>query len=137
MPEHDQTERNRTVIQRLYAAATAGDSAAIESLIDDSCVLTQSPGHPVPGTWTGREAMLQGMAQVFGVLRNTGITVHEIVADGPTRVIGLVDAHGTDTSGDAYEMPVAEIFEVADGKVTEIRPFYWDQIRLREITASN
>lgn len=62
--------------------------------------------------------------------------MHEIVSDGPTRVIGLVDAHGTDTRGDANEMPVAEIFEVADGKVTEVRPFYWDQSRLREITGT-
>jgi ketosteroid isomerase-like protein len=127
------TNDNRAIIQRLYGAADAGDTATIESLIDDNCTLMQADGHPVPGTWHGRDSMMQAMARVFAVLHNSGVTVHEIVADGPTRVVGLVDARGTDTNGEPYAMPIAECFRVENGKVTEIRPFYWDLVRLRRL----
>jgi hypothetical protein len=30
-------------------------------------------------------------------------------------------------------MPVAECFWIDDGKVTDIRPFYWDLVKLRRI----
>ena len=126
-------EQNRDVIRRLYAASNAGDNDTIDSLITDDVVLVQSGGHAVPGTWNGKPAMMQAMAEVFAALHNTGVDVHEIVADGPTRVIGLVDALGTDTDGNPYAMPIAETFKVRDGKVVEIRPFYWDQIELRRI----
>jgi ketosteroid isomerase-like protein len=63
----------------------------------------------------------------------TGISVREIVADGPHRVIGLVDAHGTAHDGTAWTMPVAECFWIDDGKITDIRPFYWDLVELRRI----
>jgi ketosteroid isomerase-like protein len=130
-------EQNRGVIRSLYDALNRGDSAAMAALIDDECVLTQSPGHPVAGVWAGRDAMTEGMGKVFAALHNTGATVHEIVADGPSRVIGLVDALGIDANGDPYATPVAECFEVHDGKVCDIRPFYWDQIRLREIARAS
>jgi ketosteroid isomerase-like protein len=136
MSEISTTEQNRDVIRRLYAAVQSGDGPAIAELIADDCVLSQSGGHPVPGTWNGREQMMQGMSQVFAAIHNTGVTVHEIVADGPSRVIGLVDALGRDARGETYEMPVAECFKLRDGKVIEIRPFYWDQLRLHAIASA-
>jgi ketosteroid isomerase-like protein len=98
----------------------------------DDYLLTQAEGHPVPGRWRGQDATAAA-ARVFEVCGTTGITIREIIADGPNRVIGLVDAHGTAANGRSWTMPVAECFWIVDGKVTEIRPFYWDLVKLREI----
>jgi hypothetical protein len=47
--------------------------------------------------------------------------------------LGLVDAHGTAHDGQPWTMPVAECFWIEDGKVTDIRPYYWDLVELRHI----
>jgi hypothetical protein len=85
----------------------------------------------VPGTWTGTDAT-EAAGRVFARFGTTGITVNEIIADGPNRVIGLVDAHGIAANGKRWTMPVAECFWVENSKVSEIRPFYWDLVALRQ-----
>jgi ketosteroid isomerase-like protein len=128
------TEANREVITRLYEAADAFDMDTIQSLFAERCVLIQAEGHPaVPGSHEGRDAVVATSARAFTEMRSTGVTVLEIVADGPHRVIGLVEAHGTDLTGEPYTMPVAECFLVEAGQVIEIRPYYWDLVALRRV----
>jgi uncharacterized protein len=123
----------REIIRKLYAAADAGDMAGVRSMLAEDITLQQADGHPYPGTWHGIDDVMAAMGEVFARLRLTGITVREIVGDGGERVVGLVDSHGTDARGNSYTMPVAEFFLVADGRVRDIRPFYWDTARLRQI----
>jgi ketosteroid isomerase-like protein len=132
----DVAERNRDLIREVYAAADASDFVKLPSLMADDYTLTQAEGHPVPGTWQGHEAT-DAAARVYAACGTTGVTVHEIVANGPNRVIGLVEAHGTDVHGQPWTMPIAECFWIEHGKVTEIRPFYWDIARLRQIAGVN
>src|ERR1044071_4620319 len=120
MSNNSVSDRNREVVKRLYDAGKAGDMEGIGALVSADVLLVQSPGHPVPGRWEGRQAMLDGAGKVFEALHSTGIDVKEIVADGPERVIGLVEALGEDSDGNSYRMPVAETFLVRDGKVVEI-----------------
>jgi uncharacterized protein len=126
------TQENKDLVREIYAIGDSGDLDKLKPLMDDNYVLTQADGHPVPGTWRGKDADA-AEARVFAACGTPGITVREIVADGPNRVIGLVDAHGTDVHGQPWTMPVAECFWVENGKVTDIRPFYWDLVRLRQI----
>jgi ketosteroid isomerase-like protein len=132
-------DRNREIVRKIYEIADRGAGTEHEQYMAEHgqfmsahYSLTQAPGHPVPGHWTGPHADA-AIARVFNVCGNTGITVREIVADGPHRVIGLVDAHGTAQDGTPWTMPVAECFWIEDGKVTDIRPFYWDLVELRRI----
>jgi ketosteroid isomerase-like protein len=130
-PSTDRPKRNKELIREVYAVGDSGDLSRLASLMADDYVLTQADGHPVPGTWKGKNATAAA-ARVFARCGTTGITVHELIADGPNRVIGLVDAHGIDPNGQPWTMPVAECFWVENGKVTDIRPFYWDLVTLRQ-----
>jgi ketosteroid isomerase-like protein len=126
------SDRNREIIRKVYNIADGGDMAELGQYMSGGYSLTQAPGHPVPGHWTGPDADA-AMARVFQACGTTGVTVREIIADGPHRVIGLVDAHGIAHDGKPWTMPVAECFWIEDGKVTDIRPFYWDLVELRRI----
>jgi ketosteroid isomerase-like protein len=133
------SDRNRHIVRKVYEIANRGAVAEHDWIkaehgryMAHGYRLTQAPGHPVPGHWTGPEADA-AIARVFQACGNTGITVREIVADGPHRVIGLVDAHGTAHDGTPWTMPVAECFWIEHDKVTDIRPFYWDLVELRRI----
>jgi hypothetical protein len=116
--------QNRELIRQAYELANAGELGQIASFYAEDYRLTQSPGHPVPGSWVGREATEAGI-RVFNVCGTNRVTIREIIADGPHRVIGIVDAHGTTPGGRDWAMPVSEHFWIEDGKITDIRPFYW------------
>ncbi|GAA1236384.1 nuclear transport factor 2 family protein [Pseudonocardia alaniniphila] len=127
------TERNRELIRQVYALAAAGDLEAVAPFHSDDYRLSQSPSHPVPGSWTGAAATDAGI-EIFRACGTSGVTVLEIVADGPHRVVAIVDAHGTaPVSGERWTMLVSEHFWIEDGRITEIRPFYWDPAGLRRI----
>lgn len=126
-------EANREVVQAIYDAAATGDFACVQSLLADDIVLLESDSHPTPGRSEGKPAVLAAMGRLVEVLRTTEVRVHEILADGPERVAALIDAIGTDSTGQPYSMPVVELFLVRDGQVVEIRPFYYDTVRLRAL----
>jgi ketosteroid isomerase-like protein len=134
---------DRAPVATIYAAAQTADLDAIASVLADDIVLYEPAHHPAvlanpsaePGVWRGHAAVMNGVAQVFGALRLTGVDLHRIMADGSGSVVGLLDLKGTDIHGRPYTMPMAEVFQVADGKVTEIRAFYWDIARLGELVS--
>ena len=124
------------MIEKVYAAAAAGDFAGIEALLADDVVLVQCDNHPTPGVCTGKPAVLARLGELFQALRTTGVEVREVVANGPHRVVGIMDALGTDVHGQPYSMPVAELFLVNDGEVTELRPDYHDLVKLRALVGA-
>jgi hypothetical protein len=63
----------------------------------------------------------------------TGVIVNEIIADGPHRVIAVIEAHGTAKDGTPWSMPAVECYWAEDGKITDIRPYYWDLVELRRV----
>jgi ketosteroid isomerase-like protein len=129
------SEENRKLIGDLYQFAGTGDYVRLAELMAPDYALIQSPAHPIAGTWIGPEATAAAgrFSQALGI---TGITVHTIATGGPHRVMSLVDLHGTDGDGRPWTMPLVECFRIENGKVTEVRPFYWDQKELDRILAS-
>ena len=79
--------------------------------------------------WRGRDEAVAGVTDVFTALRLRGVDLHRIVVDGD-RAVGLLDVLGVDHEGNPYSMPMAEVFTLHDGKVTEIRAFYFDTVEL-------
>jgi ketosteroid isomerase-like protein len=126
---------NRQLISDLYEFAGKGDFARVGELMAADYALVQSSAHPMAGTWKGAAATAAAgqFSQALGI---SGITVHDIAADGPHRVMSLVDLVGTDGSGRPWTMPLVECFWIENKKIAEVRPFYWDQPELARILAS-
>ncbi|EQB15931.1 hypothetical protein RLDS_09445 [Sphingobium lactosutens DS20] len=133
--ELDVTQRNRDHVRWIYECVNNGDFAGLAATRRPDYRLMQAPGHPAAGTWIGEEATAVG-GRGFAALGTSSITVHEIVADGPHRVIGLIDLHGTDGDGNPWTMPVAECWWFEDGLMAEVRPFYWNMIEVQRIVGS-
>ncbi|WP_422268638.1 nuclear transport factor 2 family protein [Mycobacterium sp.] len=127
-------------MQTIYDAAGIGDLAAIERVLADDVVLYEPVHHPAvlaqarprPGVWRGRDEVIRGVAEVFSALRLTGVDLETLVVDGD-RVVGLLDVKDNDVAAKPYSMPLAEVFRVTDGKVTEIRAFYFDISQLGQL----
>lgn len=131
---------NRAVVQTIYDAADTGDMAAIERVLADDVVLYEPPHHPAvlvddrptPGVWRGRDEVISGVGKVFAAIRLTGVRLNHMPVDGEW-VVGLADFSGTDVQGAPFTMPLAEVFRVVDGKVVEIRVFYFDITQLGKL----
>ena len=116
------TEQNRAVIEALYAAAKAGDAQAMFAHFADDIVVHEPPFLPFGKVYRGKEEFLQLFAVIVEYLDVSQVTVHHIVADGEY-VIGCLGMPDRRT-GDFTEM--LEQFKLRDGKVVDIKLFYYD-----------
>jgi ketosteroid isomerase-like protein len=115
-----QSSNNEALINKLYAAAGAGDWAQVETLITPDFRFVESDGLPMGGTYRGiREyrALFESVMQGAGRIEMdfTAMTSSE------THVIVLLTLHFLDHDVHA---PVAEAFRISDGRVAEIVPYY-------------
>jgi ketosteroid isomerase-like protein len=128
-----QAELNKDVVQRHFDAAISGDRVTANALNADDYLSQLTYGHPDGGTFQGLAEVGSARARMISLLGITGIKLKEIIADGPVRVVALVDAEGTDESGEPWFMPCVELIQVVDGKIAEVRMFYQDTVRLLEL----
>lgn len=136
MSEHRTVEeRNRAIVQQAYELTARDDLEALFEVRDRNYRVTLPDGFPVPGSWTGEDANAARL-EIFGTLGADGIKYHEIIADGPNRVVALCEPTGLDGEGKRWSMLLAEFFWIEDGKITDIRPFWWDVVELRRVAES-
>lgn len=128
-------ETNKAIVRRAYELAAANDLEALLEVRAADYRLTLPEGHPVPGSWTGLEANA-ARERIFATIGADGMTTHELVADGPHRVIAVVEPTGLDGAGNRWSMGLTELFWIEDGKVTDIKPFWWDVVELNRIAES-
>lgn len=117
----------RSVVERFYRSTTAGDMAdALECLAPD-IVLHQAESLPYAGSHHGLAAAAAVAGQIAEVLDLAGMVVDDIVADGE-HVVGLVRLPLR--SDPSREMRLSEHSWVRNGKIAEVRAFYWDTAAL-------
>lgn len=120
------TEENRKIIYSLYEAIQHGDIATVKGLLDPDVVMHEAPSLPYGGVHRGIDAVVQVVGQVMAVLDISKVAVERIVADGDWVVV-LADAPIVEKPDPAsHRMPLAECWRLSNGKVVELRAFYWD-----------
>ena len=116
-------EEQIELVKRHYALNASGDYAAAEDLLTDDFVITIPSFLPFAGVYRGPRALQQLFEIVMASAGVVGLDIHEITAGGD-RVVALLDLllEGTPP----VRVPLAETFRVREGKVCEIRPYYYD-----------
>ena len=119
----------KAVVAKAYDAIGKGDGETFVGLLADDVVLIEPEGHPYPGTWTGKEAVVAALPGLLGALRLQGLSVLGLFADGED-VIGLIELTCTSESGGPVVAPVLEHWIVRDGKITQAKPYYHSVVAL-------
>jgi hypothetical protein len=120
----------RQVVAEFFAAAARNDRAAMEALLDPGIVVTEAASLPYGGRHVGIEAFRALERRVFRSWRDTRVQVHELVGDGDCVVV-LATLTGRSRNGDGgLDMPMAEVWRLAGGRVVAIQPFYFDTRKL-------
>jgi uncharacterized protein len=116
------TEATRGIISAAYKAAQASDMATIIEILHPDVVLQEAASLPNGGVHRGLQNVLQALAYVFETFDMAQLTLDNIIVDGELAV-GLVNLVFRAREGGCA---VAEVWRVRDGRIVEIRPFYWD-----------
>jgi ketosteroid isomerase-like protein len=116
-------ERNIKYVRDLFAATGGGDWKTAESMLTADFLVTEADTLPFAGVYRGPGALQKLFEIVMASAGVVGLDIHEITAGGD-RVVALLDLllEGTPP----VRVPLAETFRFRDGKVCEIRPYYYD-----------
>jgi ketosteroid isomerase-like protein len=117
-------ERNIKYVRDLFAATGGGDWKTAESMLTADFLVTEADTLPFAGVYRGPGALQKLFEIVMASAGVVGLDIHEITAGGD-RVVALLDLllEGTPP----LRVSLAETFRFRDGKVCEIRPYYYDQ----------
>jgi ketosteroid isomerase-like protein len=116
-------ERNIKYVQDLFAATGGGDWKTAESMLTSDFFVTEADTLPFAGVYRGPKALQELFEMVMSAAGVVGLDLHQITAGGD-RAVALLDLllEGTPP----LRVPLAETFRFRDGKVCEIRPYYYD-----------
>ncbi|MFZ3494828.1 nuclear transport factor 2 family protein [Streptomyces sp. 5.8] len=122
-------------LTRFYAAETAYIAAGgpgragfeeIAACLHPQVVLHQAPGLPYAGDWRGPDGIERFMAVMGEAWQSVEFLEQHRMIDGPDVVVTSRVRFVARASGRALETRIVQLMSVRDGRITEIRPFYWD-----------
>jgi ketosteroid isomerase-like protein len=125
----------KETIAKAYAAIAEGDGATFIGLLADDVVMTEPEGHPFPGVFRGKDAVVGAFPGILGALGIQGLKVLHLLADGDL-VVGMIEITCTSKSGDAVIAPVLEAWTVRNGQIVEAKPYYHCTTTLSKAIAS-
>ncbi|MDG1013236.1 MAG: nuclear transport factor 2 family protein [Luminiphilus sp.] len=115
------------IVNRLYDSSAVGDFDTCETMLTDDFFIVEAEDTPMAGTFTGITALRDLYAQVFGMIEVTNVVRTEITSGGDY-VVTILHFEFADGLEPAH---LCELFRFRDGKVCEIRPYYFDAAPLR------
>lgn len=122
MSEND----NREFVRNFYAAAAAGDVAAMTAAMDDDIVVYQAESLPYGGEHRGPEASLRLVETISRYVDFSTLEMRHFLVEGDlVMALGSMVWRGIDGDQE-IEMPFGELWEIRGGRFVSARPFYFD-----------
>jgi hypothetical protein len=119
------SQENAELVRRGYAAFSAGDMATLNELFTDDAVWHVPGSGDLSGAKQGREAIMaffgELMSRSAGTLK---VTLQDVVG-GDQHTIGLNDNYA-ERNGRVLDQEAVLVFQVRDGRVSEVRQFFED-----------
>ncbi|MBT4159907.1 MAG: nuclear transport factor 2 family protein [Gammaproteobacteria bacterium] len=120
------TESNRNIVQAVFDASANEDWDTVKSLLHDDIVVIEAESLPYAGEFKGPESFIALNQKVSGSWEDTKTRVDNLIADGDhVVVLGNLSGRGKST-GQAFSVPLAAVWRLEEGRVREVRPFYFD-----------
>ena len=110
-------------VQQLYATTGAGDFDTAETMLTDDFFIIEAEGLPMAGEYRGKKALRDLYSHVFGTLKVADLEPEGMTVGGDY-VINVISFRFEDPR--LAPAQLAELFRFRDGKVCEIRPYYFD-----------
>lgn len=127
---------NKQIVRDFLTASQNGDRDGMAALLHTDFCVHEAASLPYAGEHRGLEGFLALVKQVFTSFRDTRADIRQVIGEGDTVVVlASLRGHSKHT-GEAFEMPVNEIWELTDGRIRRITPYYFDTARLNELAGT-
>jgi ketosteroid isomerase-like protein len=104
---------NKELIQRGYAAFSAGDVESVMNLFDDDIEWVQPGASAISGTFHGKAEVMEHLGRLAE--KDMTVKLNQLIAEGDTVVAITEVTAGGETGEDA------DVFTVRDGKTVSVR----------------
>lgn len=111
------------LVDDLYAATGVGDFDKAEEYLTEDFFITEADMLPFAGVYRGRTALRELFTKVMGMMDVSGLHRVETTSGGDYAVTILSFEFVDPNLAPAH---LCELFRFRDGKVCEIRPYYFD-----------
>ncbi|MCW1382785.1 nuclear transport factor 2 family protein [Novosphingobium sp. KCTC 2891] len=116
-------EEMQQFVVDLYAATGTGDWDKVSTMLTDDFFCSEADTLPMKGVYKGKNALRELYVKVMGLMDVAGLDVVETTV-GKDHAVTILSFQFADPSLErAY---LCEMFRFRDGKVCEIKPFYYD-----------
>ena len=134
-------EQNIELVNRYFAAMSAGDWAAVEAMYDDDIVVHMAGTTPASGRLEGKAAVIDDLIarQVHAALdveRMQFARRWKVMCADDERVVAIMEGGGPTRSGDRYDQVYCEIFRFRAGKLLEMHAFFDTALAERALFAN-
>ncbi|GAA1032538.1 MULTISPECIES: nuclear transport factor 2 family protein [Amycolatopsis] len=112
-----------------YFAAGGPGSASFAPLAPyfaEDVVLHQAGGLPFGGDWHGHTGLEKFFLEMSRIWKSFEIGEQEFLALGATSVVLTQVRARARATGRELEFPILQALRIEDGRIAEVRPFYWD-----------
>lgn len=133
-----ETENLKVVAQYYESLFKTRDFTTMASLVEPGAIYYQAEGLPYGGTFTGFEEWTKMYAKSaeFFELQIEKEPVYFSDASKNEVIIYFTIKAKAKKSGKTLSMPISEHFDLKNGKITAIRPFYYDTKQFAEFLKS-
>lgn len=122
-----QQKKNIEQVRGIYEAFARGDLGAVLAAFTPETIIVEAPGTPYPGTFQGAAGMQALLGQLMAFFETIELRPSQFFHDeGDWVAAHLVLSARLRATGQPISMPLIELWKVVDGKVLEVRPYYWD-----------
>lgn len=112
-------------VNELYAASGAGDWEKVAQMVTDDFVVTEADDLPMAGEYRGAAGLRDLFTKVMGMCDVANIDIVDMTA-GRDHVVAIAAFQFADPALKSAEL--CEVFEFRDGKVSRIKPYYYDAV---------
>lgn len=124
---------NKDIVLAFLDASVRGDEQAMRDLLHPDVRIIEAASLPYGGVAEGPDGFLDLIKRVFKTWEDTEVSVQQVLGDGD-RVVLLAEMTGRSrTTGEAFQMPIAEIWLLENGRIKEVQPYYFDTKILHDI----
>ena len=115
--------------EREYLAAGGAGTASFDPLAPffaTDVVLHQAESLPYGGTWRGHDGMERFFAAMSQAWEEFEMVEQEFLSTSGTAVV-LTQVHArARATGRELDFPILQTIRIVDGRIADVRPFYWD-----------
>lgn len=111
----------------------AGDFTSFSDVLHDKITMEQPKSLPFGGLFHGKDAVLKGLDLVQSIWSKSSFKLERLTFGENLLMAYCHMVIASDRTGISYGGPFVELLRLEEGKVVELRPFYFDTGRIADV----